>query len=360
MNSLSAVRTMGCSNKEFSSDALSFYEDYWSQGTEIFPENIEHRRALLRQVFCTVPTNRRIAELGVGGEGGYLYLLRDKNETIGFDASAAAIELCRQRGLDVRLANLDTDGLPLPEGAIDIVFATEVFEHFARPQFVLEEIRRVLAPRGRVLISTPNPMVYHWPRLFYPELFRFDAFRDFLMVNGFKIEKTLGFKRLPCKLLDEVDKPWHWIWSCSKVDMQDAQVLFEQGLHFWNQKDSRGLRKKPIEALEFFHRSCQLKPAEFAFRFYLTRALLFRCINGETDEFRKNYEFLLETIARGTAHGKREALYHIAMLYVEFEMLGSTYMGRSIYDEALCRLEQLPESGPYVEKIKRSRRSQDH
>jgi 2-polyprenyl-3-methyl-5-hydroxy-6-metoxy-1,4-benzoquinol methylase len=118
-------------------------------------------------------------ELGVGGEGGFLHLLNDHNETIGYDASQSAVELCSKQGLNVQLSNLDMDKITVSDNSIDVVFAMEVFEHFASPQFVVEEIQRILTPQGIVIISTPNPLIYHWPRLFYPELFYFDAFRNF-------------------------------------------------------------------------------------------------------------------------------------------------------------------------------------
>jgi ubiquinone/menaquinone biosynthesis C-methylase UbiE len=358
MDFSSVVRTKGTSEKKISSDALSFYENYWTKGQEIDPENINNRRALLLQVFPCGLAGRRVVELGVGGEGGFLNLLQEHSETIGFDASASAIELCRKRGLDVRLCNLDAERLSLADSSIDAVFAMEVFEHFSSPQFVLEEVHRVLGPRGVAVISTPNPMVYHWPRLFYPELFQFDAFRDFLMANGFKINRTLASGTIPCKLLHGANKLWHWIWYCSKLDPDDARMLFEHGLHFWEQKDANGLRKKPIEAIEFFRRSCLLEPDVILYRFHFVRALVYRCINGESEEFKRQYEFLLNTVAHGSEQSKREALYHISMLYVEFEKLGIPYMEKAIFDEALRRLEQHPGSAPYVERILKSRISQ--
>jgi SAM-dependent methyltransferase len=45
--------------------------------------------------------------------------------------------------------------LPFAAGAFDLVLLLDVLEHVSDPVFVLREIRRVLAPSGRLIISLP-------------------------------------------------------------------------------------------------------------------------------------------------------------------------------------------------------------
>lgn len=47
------------------------------------------------------------------------------------------------------------DGLPLADASFDAILCTEVLEHVAEPGAVLRELRRVLVPRGRLLITVP-------------------------------------------------------------------------------------------------------------------------------------------------------------------------------------------------------------
>jgi 2-polyprenyl-3-methyl-5-hydroxy-6-metoxy-1,4-benzoquinol methylase len=60
--------------------------------------------------------------------------------------------------LRITHTNIEQDPLPFPSGSFDLVIFTEVLEHIAvtDPCVVLGEIRRVLRPGGRMLLSTPN------------------------------------------------------------------------------------------------------------------------------------------------------------------------------------------------------------
>jgi len=48
------------------------------------------------------------------------------------------------------------EGLPFADASFDLVWCTEVIEHLHKPEFLLSEIERVLAPGGRAILTTPN------------------------------------------------------------------------------------------------------------------------------------------------------------------------------------------------------------
>lgn len=55
------------------------------------------------------------------------------------------------------LFNVETDRLPYPDGHFDVVLFCEVLEHLTNdPLAALMEIRRVLKPGGRLVLTTPN------------------------------------------------------------------------------------------------------------------------------------------------------------------------------------------------------------
>lgn len=46
--------------------------------------------------------------------------------------------------------------LPFADASFEVVIAGEVIEHVPHPDLMLAELRRVLTPRGRLVLSTPN------------------------------------------------------------------------------------------------------------------------------------------------------------------------------------------------------------
>ncbi len=76
---------------------------------------------------------------------------------VGVDVAEAALARARARhpALDFRLVPVEGP-LPLEDNAFDLVWASEVIEHVADTGRWLSEARRVLAPGGRLLVTTPS------------------------------------------------------------------------------------------------------------------------------------------------------------------------------------------------------------
>ena len=123
----------------------------------------------------------------------------------------------------------------------------------SNPQFVVEEIKRVLKKTGVFLISTPNRLIHHWPRLFYPPMFEAQYFEDFLIANEFEIisKIPLGTNRYEAILSEGYPKSHSWLWHCRKME-NDSNIYFKYGLFFWEKLDKQGIRTRPIEAMEMF------------------------------------------------------------------------------------------------------------
>jgi SAM-dependent methyltransferase len=76
---------------------------------------------------------------------------------VGVEVAAAAVERARGRhpGVDFQLVPIDGP-LPFEDGAFELVWASEVIEHVADTARWLSEVRRVLVPAGRLLVTTPS------------------------------------------------------------------------------------------------------------------------------------------------------------------------------------------------------------
>ncbi len=107
--------------------------------------------AQLDAVARFVPRGGRFLDFGCGGG----YLLRaalDRGwDAIGYDVGARALAACTAQGLPVT-----GDLASLPEGGFDAVYLSHVFEHVADPAALCAQLRRLLAPGGRVIVEVPN------------------------------------------------------------------------------------------------------------------------------------------------------------------------------------------------------------
>lgn len=53
-----------------------------------------------------------------------------------------------------------SNGIPFPDSSTDYIFCLEVMEHLDNPTAFLAEVKRVLKPNGKLILSVPNP--YCW------------------------------------------------------------------------------------------------------------------------------------------------------------------------------------------------------
>ncbi|MFQ5669204.1 MAG: class I SAM-dependent methyltransferase [Acidobacteriota bacterium] len=103
------------------------------------------------------------AVLDVGCNTGYgtRLLGRHRREIVGVDVSAEAVRQARQLPGTRRVAFQVMDGkeLPFADGRFDLVVSFQVIEHVVDHASYLSEIRRVLAPHGRAVFTTPNAVL---------------------------------------------------------------------------------------------------------------------------------------------------------------------------------------------------------
>ena len=104
---------------------------------------------------------RRILDAGCGS-GPLSAALRERGAVVtGIDSSAGMVALARRRlGDDAALHVVDlNDPLPFADGAFDDVVASLVLHYLEDWGPTLAEIRRVLKPGGRLIVSVQHPFV---------------------------------------------------------------------------------------------------------------------------------------------------------------------------------------------------------
>ena len=105
---------------------------------------------------------KRVLDAGCGAGYGSAELADVAERVTGIDIAPEAVEYARAH---YALHNLSFEQasctqLPFADGAFDLVVAFEVIEHLENWRDFLQEVRRVLAPAGQLIVSTPNRLYY--------------------------------------------------------------------------------------------------------------------------------------------------------------------------------------------------------
>ena len=97
------------------------------------------------------------------GEGyGSALLAQVARGVVGIEHSAATVRSAARNFPRANLRYLQGDArvLPLGDACVDLVVSFETIEHFDRQDAFVREVRRVLRPGGRFVVSTPDRDVY--------------------------------------------------------------------------------------------------------------------------------------------------------------------------------------------------------
>ena len=178
---------------------------------------LDRRARLVRPLF---PSGcGHLVDFGCGNGAQTLHFTGDCHRLTGVDISELFLEDFRReivdRGLEDRVEAVATLGgdIPLPDGTADIVTSFTVLEHVPDERAALAEMRRVLRPGGKLIISVPNrwwifethgadlpllpwnrvPLVSWWPKKLHDRWARARIYRrreieKLLVQSGFSID----------------------------------------------------------------------------------------------------------------------------------------------------------------------------
>jgi len=123
------------------------------------------RYAPLRESYPTIADEafsksfRNVLDIGCG-TGALLRMIQEKKkdtQLTGIDLSEQMIQVAKGKlGEKADLRVSDSEKLPFPNEAFDLVTCTFSFHHYPNPFAVLTEMRRVLAPSGRLILADPS------------------------------------------------------------------------------------------------------------------------------------------------------------------------------------------------------------
>ena len=129
---------------------------------------------------------RQVLDIGCGTGYGSIELRRTALRVTAVDLSAEALEraVLSDARREVEWVQADAVSLPFKPANFELIVAFEVIEHLEDWRMMLIEARRLLAPGGQFIVSTPNKSYYaesrkkSGPNPFHHHEFEFDEFRE--------------------------------------------------------------------------------------------------------------------------------------------------------------------------------------
>jgi SAM-dependent methyltransferase len=157
------------------------------------------------------------------GAGFGLQMLREAGACpIGVDYAAGALGEVHRTQPAARVLRGDATRLPLKTASIDMVVSFETIEHVPDASALVSEIRRVLKPGGRLVLSTPNrafgPPERHTGNPFHVREFTADELRDVLRqsfedVHLYGQRPSAAYRYVPFLMLEQQNEPSAVAWK---------------------------------------------------------------------------------------------------------------------------------------------------
>lgn len=138
------------------SRTLDYIELDKSKEIDYMQEHYHRFNEILKSLY-TMPDSLKI--LDIGPTPFTLFLKNNfPNYTIWtLDRTVLLKERLQKSNIELAVTNLDEGIIPFQNNSFDLAIFTEVLEHiFTPPTIILSEIKRILRPSGKMILSVPN------------------------------------------------------------------------------------------------------------------------------------------------------------------------------------------------------------
>lgn len=116
---------------------------------------VGRRRLVFKLLEAWFQGGKSFTILDIGcGTGAMAQELQQYGTVIAADLMPESLRYCRQRGLGL-LALGDVTRLPFAASSFDLVVALDLLEHVEDDQAAISELKRVLKPEGRLVVTVP-------------------------------------------------------------------------------------------------------------------------------------------------------------------------------------------------------------
>lgn len=160
----------------------------------------DYPKALARYLFdkYEIRSSDKLLDIGCG-RGEFLSGFIDCGvQGYAVDLSLSARKYCPNA--ELRIADIENDGIPYPDDYFDVVYSKSVIEHFHYPERLIKEMYRVLKPGGLAITLCPA-WEYNY-RIYFADYthrspFMLESLRDIQIIHGFEDVQVDFFRQLP-------------------------------------------------------------------------------------------------------------------------------------------------------------------
>jgi ubiquinone/menaquinone biosynthesis C-methylase UbiE len=162
-------------------------------------------RIIRQEISKHVKRNYKMLEVAAGNGWASFPLIKKGFDVVVTDKEDFRIKQLKENskkiGKKVKIVQCDAEDLPFPKNSFDLVFCIDSLHHM-NPQKVLKEIRRVLKPGGKIIITEKNylnPMTWIGDKIF--NLFYDIEEKTYTKSQITSYLKEVGFKNIETKHL---------------------------------------------------------------------------------------------------------------------------------------------------------------
>jgi 2-polyprenyl-3-methyl-5-hydroxy-6-metoxy-1,4-benzoquinol methylase len=131
--------------------------DEISQAEEWYYKQHLPRIRILMEIFKSIKNKEIVAEIGCfTGIISQEYFKHGAKIVEGFDVSEKTLEKASKRLTKVYKWKAGEEACPVENERYDVIIASEIIEHVFDTDFFIEELKRILKPNGRIIITTLN------------------------------------------------------------------------------------------------------------------------------------------------------------------------------------------------------------
>lgn len=178
-----------------------------------------------RYLYLNIKDGAKILDIGCGNGSFINRLLKKGWDAYGIDFDEKAVTFCKQKGLKVNHGDLLSQ--KYPDSTFDVVTLNHVIEHLFNPNEIIEECNRILKPKGKLVIATPNNKSWLFLNVFKKDWFPLDAPRHITLFNRnslMALFKDKGFSIEFCMTTIRND---YYVYAASRVIKKKG--FFEMG-----------------------------------------------------------------------------------------------------------------------------------